>query len=154
MFASFTCCALSIYGINYLRLHVIHVYFFCREHCGIYLFLQSSDSMSSLKSIAQQAVVNAGLENQIPTPPPMSSESRCECMKNVCCYLCGSVWFFSFTKSRLKLHVKQGLQIYAYWTDSEQYKFRLHVIIFPQTWCHFHYKTVLDAVLFCCCSAI
>ncbi|XP_078316901.1 CCR4-NOT transcription complex subunit 3-like isoform X2 [Crassostrea virginica] len=36
----------------------------------------SSDSMSSLKSIAQQAVVNAGLENQIPTPPPMSSESR------------------------------------------------------------------------------
>lgn len=82
---------LSIYGINYLRLHVIHVYFFCREHCGIYLFLQSSDSMSSLKSIAQQAVVNAGLENQIPTPPPMSSESRCECMKSVCCYLCGSV---------------------------------------------------------------
>lgn len=47
--------------------------------------------MSSLKSIAQQAVVNAGLENQIPTPPPMSSESRCECMKSVCCYLCGSV---------------------------------------------------------------
>ncbi|XP_048762642.1 CCR4-NOT transcription complex subunit 3-like isoform X2 [Ostrea edulis] len=35
-----------------------------------------SDSMSSLKSIAQQAVVNAGLENQIPTPPPLSSESR------------------------------------------------------------------------------
>lgn len=36
----------------------------------------NSESMSSLKSIAQQAVVNAGLENQIPTPPPMSTESR------------------------------------------------------------------------------
>lgn len=42
------------------------------------LLLQISDSMSSLKSIAQQAVVNAGLENQIPTPPPLSSESRCK----------------------------------------------------------------------------
>lgn len=36
----------------------------------------NSESMSSLKSIAQQAVVNAGLENQIPTPPPLPSESR------------------------------------------------------------------------------
>ncbi|XP_052059389.1 CCR4-NOT transcription complex subunit 3-like isoform X1 [Mytilus californianus] len=33
----------------------------------------SSESMSSLKSIAQQAVVNAGLENQI--PPPSSTET-------------------------------------------------------------------------------
>ncbi|KAK3089617.1 hypothetical protein FSP39_005080 [Pinctada imbricata] len=39
----------------------------------------SSESMSSLKSIAQQAVVNAGLENQIPTPTSQTSiptESR------------------------------------------------------------------------------
>lgn len=38
-------------------------------HLVVSIFFQDelSESMSSLKSIAQQAVVNAGLENQIPS---------------------------------------------------------------------------------------
>lgn len=36
----------------------------------------NSESMSSLKSIAQQAVVNAGLENQIPTSNTVSADSK------------------------------------------------------------------------------
>ncbi|KAJ8318537.1 hypothetical protein KUTeg_003628 [Tegillarca granosa] len=36
----------------------------------------NSESMSSLKSIAQQAVVNAGLENQIPTSNTVSTDSK------------------------------------------------------------------------------
>lgn len=60
----------------YFEYNMTELFFSLFSPCFAYLilFFQStelnSESMSSLKSIAQQAVVNAGLENQI---PPSSS---------------------------------------------------------------------------------